>query len=73
MESSGLICYYGVNLTQPHLFKKNTKKLQITILFENKQTNAKFDWCENLWNNFLAILQLCTLYIEYKKSKIHGS
>ena len=48
MESSGLICYYGVNLTQPHLFKKNPKKLQITILFENKQTNAKFDRCKNL-------------------------
>ena len=39
------------------------------FVFEKKQTNAKFD----LFKNFFSNTGLCAFYIEYKKSKIHGS
>ena len=41
---------------------------EVKIFFEKKQTKAKFDLFKKLWN-FLAILELCAFYIEYKNAK----
>ena len=102
MESSGLICNYGVNLMHPHLFKKKLKPIASLVnvqnytntldvsfkwapwrkhkhdinvfwdkfsFFEKKQTRSLICSKSYEMTNFLAILELCAFYLEYKKVK----